>query len=364
MKRTLLATIISSISVTALAENPYYVTFGGAHTDHEVTNEYFDDYIKHSYDLELSAGYMLNNDTAVELSIVQPSPDQVDGRADVQQARVSGLHFFGDDMIQPYVSAGLGYGKAELNDFAQENALVSVGAGLQLAATDTFFARAEYRYDDMVNEDIEHNNYVLEAGMRFGGNSVTSSRDEAANNMTDDVEAAHAAAAAERAKAEEDARRAAELAAEKARIAAKLDTDKDGVPDRKDKCSDTPQGTMVDGDGCPDFDGKLQGVFFETGSAQLTENSEAILDDVAKELKRYPDLMIEIQAYTDSRGSDALNQRISEDRAQSVRTYLVEKGVSADKLSAKGYGEANPVASNDTAEGRAQNRRVELAVKK
>ena len=173
VKRTLLATIISSISVTALAENPYYVTFGGAHTDHEVTNEYFDDYIKHSYDLELSAGYMLNNDTAVELSIVQPSPDQVDGRADVQQARVSGLHFFGDDMIQPYVSAGLGYGKAELNDFAQENALVSVGAGLQLAATDTFFARAEYRYDDMVNEDIEHNNYVLEAGMRFGGTLVT-----------------------------------------------------------------------------------------------------------------------------------------------------------------------------------------------
>ena len=116
VKRTLLATVISSISVTALAENPYYVTFGGAHTDHEVTNEYFDDYIKHSYDLELSAGYMLNNDTAVELSIVQPSPDQIDGRADVQQARVSGLHFFGDDMIQPYVSAGLGYGKAELND--------------------------------------------------------------------------------------------------------------------------------------------------------------------------------------------------------------------------------------------------------
>ncbi|TNC84081.1 MAG: hypothetical protein CSH37_12180 [Thalassolituus sp.] len=96
----------------------------------------------------------------------------------------------------------------------------------------------------------------------------------------------------------------------------------------------------------------------------MTENSEAILDDVAKELKRYPDLMIEIQAYTDSRGSDALNQRISEDRAQSVRTYLVEKGVSADKLTAKGYGEANPVATNDTAEGRAQNRRVELAVKK
>jgi len=373
VKRTLLATLIAATSTAAYAESPYYITFGGAHTDHEVTKEYFDDYIKHSYDLELSGGYMLNDSTAVELSIVQPSPDQVDGRADVEQARLSGLFFMGDDMVKPYLSAGLGYGKVSLNGAAEENALASVGAGLQFDVTDNFFARAEYRYDDMVNETIEHNNYVLEAGLRFGSDSVATASDSAKNNMTDDVAAAKEAAATEQAKAEakalEEARKAeeaakAEAAAAKAKLAATIDSDADGVADVKDKCANTPADVTVDADGCPDFNGSLQGVYFETGSANLTENSEAILDEAAAELKRYPNLAIEVQAYTDSRGSDALNLKISEDRAQSVRTYLINKGVNADKLSAKGYGEANPVATNDTAEGRAQNRRVELSVKK
>lgn len=362
MKRTILVTVMTAMSATAAAEKPYYITFGGAHTDHEVTKEYFDDYIKHSYDLELSAGYMFSEALAAELSIVQPSPDQIDGRADVEQARLSALYFFGEDTVKPYLTAGLGYGKASLNNFAEENALVSVGAGVQLAATDTVFLRAEYRYDDMVNEIIEHSNYVLEAGMRFGTDSVDSYKEEASNNMTDDSAAAKKAAEEEARKAAEKAK--AEAAAAKAKLAATLDSDNDGVIDTKDKCTNTPANVTVDADGCPDFKGSLQGVYFETGSANLTENSETVLNDVATELKRYPELNIEIQAYTDSRGSDALNQKISEDRAQSVRTYLVNKGVSADKLSAKGYGEANPVASNETAEGRAQNRRVELIVKK
>ena len=373
MKRTLLATIIAATSTAAYAESPYYVTFGGAHTDHEVTDEYFDDYIKHSYDLELSGGYMVNDKTAIELSIVQPSPDQIDGRADVEQARLSGLFFFGDDMVKPYLSAGLGYGKVSLNGYEEENALASVGAGLQFDVTERFFARTEYRYDDMVNEEIEHNNYVLEAGLRFGDKSVSSASSSAKNNMTDDVEAAKKAAADEQKKAEamaaEEARKKAEAAkaeaaAAKAKLAATIDSDTDGVVDVKDKCAGTPKGTTVDADGCPDFKGSLQGVYFETSSAKLTENSEAILDEAAAELKRYPNLAVEVQAYTDSRGSDALNLKISEDRAKSVRTYLINKGVSADKLTAKGYGEANPIATNDTAEGRAKNRRVELSVKK
>jgi len=365
VKRTLLATLVSAMSVGASADNAYYITFGGAHTDHEVTKDYFDDYIKHSYDLELSGGYMIDEDTAVELSIVQPSPDQNDGRADVEQARLSGLFFFGEDAIKPYLTAGLGYGKASLNNFAEENALVSVGAGVQVAATDNFFLRAEYRYDDMVNEVVEHNNYVLEAGLRFGGESVAKAS-TSSNNMTDEAEKQAAAA---KAKAEADAAKAAAAAkakaeAEKARLAAMADSDKDGVLDTKDKCASTPANTTVDADGCPDFKGSLKGVFFETSSARLTQNSQVVLDNAAAELKRYPNLAVEVQAYTDSRGSDALNLKISEERAQSVRNYLLSKGVNADKVTAKGYGEANPIATNDTAEGRAQNRRVELVVKK
>jgi OOP family OmpA-OmpF porin len=368
VKRTLLATVISSLSLGAIADDAYYVTFGAAHTDTEVTKDYFDDYMKHSYDLELSAGYMFNEDTAIELSVVQPSPDQIDGRADVEQARLSGLYFFGYNTLKPYISAGVGYGKVSVNDSAAENALLSLGYGVQASVTENFFARAEVRYDDMINETVEHNNYVLEAGYRFG-TQTTASDYSSANNMTDDADKAKAdaqakadaaKAAAEKAKA--DAMAKAEAA--KAAAAAKLDSDKDGVVNTADKCENTPANTSVDADGCPEFKGSLQGVFFETSSARLTESSKTILDNAAAELKRYPNISVEVQAFTDSRGSDALNQKISQERANSVRDYLLNKGVDADKITAKGYGEANPVASNETVEGRAANRRVELSVKK
>lgn len=363
MKRTLLATFITSLSLGAIADDAYYVTFGAAHTDTEVTLDYFDDYMKHSYDLELSAGYMFNEDTAIELSIVQPSPEQVDGRADVEQARLSGLYFFGYSALKPYISAGVGYGKVSTDGGDVENALLSLGYGVQVAVTDNFFARAEVRYDDMVNEVVEHNNYVLEAGYRFGS-QTTASDYSSANNMTDEADKtkadAQAKAAAAKAKADADAKAKAAQAA----AAAKLDSDKDGVIDTADKCKGTPTNTTVDKDGCPEFKGSLQGVFFETSSARLTESSKTVLDNAATELKRYPNVSVEVQAFTDSRGSDALNQKISQERADSVRTYLLNKGVSADKITAKGYGEANPVASNETVEGRAANRRVELSVKK
>lgn len=348
MKRTLLATFITSLSLGAIADNAYYVTFGAAHTDTEVTLDYFDDYVKHNYNLELSAGYMFDEDTAIELSIVQPSPEQIDGRIDVEQIRLSGLYFFGDAAVKPYLTAGLGYGKTAAT---VENVLASVGAGLQLAVTDNFFARAEVRYDDMVNEVVEHSNYVLEAGYLFGGKSVATAKDSASNNMTDEVK-----------EVKEVAKK--ETAVVKKAVVAALDTDKDGVIDTADKCKGTPASTNVDADGCPEFKGSLQGVFFETSSARLTESSKTVLDNAAAELKRYPNVAVEIQAFTDSRGSDALNQKISQQRADSVRTYLLNKGVNADRLTAKGYGEANPVASNETVDGRAANRRVELSVKK
>lgn len=362
MKRTLLATFITTLSLGAIADDAYYVTFGAAHTDTEVTKDYFDDYMKHSYDLELSAGYLFDEDTAIELSIVQPSPEQVDGRADVEQARLSGLYFFGYSALKPYISAGVGYGKISTDGGDVENALLSLGYGVQVAVTDNFFARAEVRYDDMINEVVEHNNYVLEAGYRFGA-QTTASDYSSANNMTDEVEE-KAQAKADEAKAAADKAAADAEAKAKAAAAAKLDSDKDGVIDTADKCTGTPANTSVDTDGCPEFKGSLQGVFFETSSARLTESSKTVLDNAATELKRYPNLSVEVQAFTDSRGSDALNQKISQERANSVRTYLLNKGVSADKITAKGYGEANPVASNETVEGRAANRRVELSVKK
>lgn len=87
-----------------------------------------------------------------------------------------------------------------------------------------------------------------------------------------------------------------------------------------------------------------------------------MLDTVAKTIIDSPGFTIEIGGYTDAIGSDAANQKLSEARASSVRSYLISKGVAANVLSAKGYGEANPVASNDDETGRADNRRVEMRI--
>ncbi len=144
------------------------------------------------------------------------------------------------------------------------------------------------------------------------------------------------------------------------------DTDGDGVMDPGDKCPNTPAGDRVDAAGCSILfePGKtaviLRGVNFETNKAILTPESRSILDNVAASLVANPDVRVEVSGYTDSRGSRALNARLSQARAAAVRAYLIEKGVPAANLTAKGYGPASPVAPNTTAAGRAQNRRVEL----
>jgi OmpA-OmpF porin, OOP family len=130
------------------------------------------------------------------------------------------------------------------------------------------------------------------------------------------------------------------------------DTDGDKVCDGLDKCPGTPAGQAVDSVGCqllfaPEKPSLiLEGVTFENDSAQLKPESAATLDSVATSLVASPDVRVEVQGHTDSTGSDAY--------------YLVSKGVPAARLEAKGYGESQPIAKNDTGEGRARNRRVEL----
>ncbi|MDX8380994.1 MAG: OmpA family protein [Ghiorsea sp.] len=106
----------------------------------------------------------------------------------------------------------------------------------------------------------------------------------------------------------------------------------------------------------------LDGVFFENNSAKLTGASTTTLNNAVDALKQQSGINVEVAAYTDSRGKASYNEYLSGLRADSVQAYLVSHGIDASRVTAKGYGEANPVADNKTREGRSENRRVELII--
>lgn len=128
-------------------------------------------------------------------------------------------------------------------------------------------------------------------------------------------------------------------------------------------CKAPEPGEAVNLDGCGVGDTiVLRGVNFDFDKSTLTVNAKSLLDGVAAALTKRPDIKVEIGGHTDAKGSDSYNASLSDRRAKSVKTYLVGLGIGSDRMSTKGYGEAVPVADNDTDEGRELNRRVELKV--
>ena len=148
------------------------------------------------------------------------------------------------------------------------------------------------------------------------------------------------------------------------------DKDGDGVLDKDDKCPDV-KGTVAN-NGCPEVTETVQKqlneyaktILFDTGKSSIKAQSEAVLGDITAILKEYPTAKFTVEGHTDSVGSDQLNQRLSDSRANSVKEYLVKSGIDAFRLSALGYGESKPIDSNKTRAGRANNRRVEINLAK
>jgi OOP family OmpA-OmpF porin len=144
-----------------------------------------------------------------------------------------------------------------------------------------------------------------------------------------------------------------------------LDDDADGVNNCIDKCPDTIMGLAVDAAGCPIPDIVRLKVNFDFDKAVVKPEYHQVLADYAAYMKAQQSFtVVEIAGHTDSKGSDAYNQKLSERRAQAVRDYLVNNfGLDGNLFSAVGYGESRPIASNDTEAGRAENRRIEAELK-
>jgi len=182
-----------------------------------------------------------------------------------------------------------------------------------------------------------------------------------------------------------------------------LDNDQDGIPDTLDKCPNDPEDMdgFEDEDGCPDLDNDQDGipdsadlcpnepgppeergcpkkhtlvsvtqdkielhqaVFFATGRATIMPRSFALLDEVADVLKTRATMQVRVEGHTDTRGSRTSNMRLSQARADSVKAYVIGRGVEASRLVSVGYGPDKPIETNRTAAGRERNRRVEFVI--
>jgi OOP family OmpA-OmpF porin len=143
-----------------------------------------------------------------------------------------------------------------------------------------------------------------------------------------------------------------------------IDSDKDGVIDCMDKCPNTPAGAMVDKDGCTREKVTITlNVEFDVAKWDVKDEYRDEIKKVADFMNEHPNVKASIDGHTSSPGSDAYNQKLSERRANSVRQYLISNfGIKASRLTATGYGETKPIATNDTEEGRQKNRRVEAVL--
>jgi len=263
--------------------------------------------------------------------------------------------FLGTKNFKPYLKAGLGYSSysavdgrgADDSDFS-----VPLGIGFDLGLTDALSLNYQSvyglnfgdDYDANITEDNNDNfiHHSLGLKLNFGGSSdrdgdgVVDSKD-----MCPDVPGLKA-------------------------LKGCPDTDGDGVADNEDGCPLVP-GTGLNG-GCPEIEvihldvmrEALYGVFFDNAKSTIKPASFDVLDRVVYVMQENEYYNLSIEGHTDSDGEASFNQKLSEDRARAVRNYLTSKGIDRTRLTAKGFGETMPIASNDTEDGQAKNRRVEF----
>ncbi len=254
-------------------------------------------------------------------------------------------NFLPDSLFSPYVIGGVGYLRADVGtpdfggsppaDSTASNATATGGLGLKIRFGDSPWSlRAEWRVRHAFDSDNSLTDQIGSLGIQYNFGGGQAAPTATARQPEPDTGAPVAAAPA--------------------------DSDSDGVANDRDQCPGTPAGVRVDARGCEIV--KLKNVYFGFDSAVLLATAKRMLDDSASALRRHPDLRVEIVGYADSRGPESYNMKLSERRAEAVRNYLEQAGVDATRMTTRGYGESHEGASDMSANGLAQSRRVELRV--
>ena len=269
----------------------------------------------------------------------------------------------------PYVVAGLGYqrNEEEYDAFPSPNSpgqiedgnvAAKIGAGIQTALGSRIAVRGELAYRVDFNDD----SYAASGGPDWSG--YPHNQEE---SYFSDLLASIGVVIP---LGPEPTAPVAPAPAPAAPSCADMDSDGDGVNDCDDRCPDSQPGQTIGPDGCPvPVSIDLKGVNFDFDKSTLRPDAVSILNEAIEILKRYPELKVEVAGHTDSKGTDAYNQALSERRATAVYDYLTSNGIDSSRLvGPNGYGESRPIAPNtnddgsDNPDGRARNRRTELNV--
>lgn len=335
-----------SLAQSAMAQefdDRWYVTAGAAYLNTDVDRDWGNAPI-----LELGVGRMITPKYSLDLELERSNPSNSGLDWEMTSASLVARRYFMQEgrSWAPYLAFGAG-AQHHAEDFSATgkrkgtDLMAKLGAGLQ----------------------AEYGQWALraEAGGRFDqdDNSII------APNTDRFVDLYFGATALFRFGAAAEAP-AAPVVAEPApqKTCADLDDDGDGVNNCNDKCPASQAGQAIGPDGCPvPLTIDLKGVNFDFDKATLRPDAITILDEAASILQKYPQLRVEVAGHTDAVGAENYNQGLSERRARAVYDYLAGKGIDASRMvGPTGYGEARPIDSNDTAEGRARNRRTELNV--
>lgn len=343
----------------------------------------------------LSLGYTITENLGVELSaagIVNNELKGTDSNVDAYLLRADALYQITslDEKLVPFVSLGAGTFNYDAPGADPEDEfLAEYGGGAKYFLTDDLSLRADVRHiivvmksHDFYKIDDHFNNLIYSVGLSysFGGKAEAAPVVEApvAKGPSDD----------DKDGVTNDLDQCPDTPAGVAvgPNGCPADSDGDGVADYLDKCPGTPAGASVDADGCPtdsDKDGvfdyldqcantpfgakvddrgcwTLENVGFKVNKADLTPEVKIKMKNVLDVLKKNPELKVSVEGHTDSTGSVTLNQKLSEKRAQAIKKYIIDSGISADRVVSAGFGLSKPIADNKTEAGRAKNRRVEI----